>query len=103
MNLVTCFDCTLSSALFFAILSSEEEKNTEPAELDKQQLNATILFSQNTQCKQRMLSIGYFVHDPEGIHHYTEMESYSKLFMWLFYCLGPLAFTRTYFHGTIPA
>ena len=48
------------------------------------------------------MSVHDFINDPEGLHHYTGMESYDK-FMLLLYCLGPNVVDMKYYHGRKPS
>ncbi len=85
LRILPCILFCLYINLGVILLFSEQQKTPEPAVLDHEPSKTTMVCTQSTQCEQRRLSIEDFINDPEGIHHYTGMKSYSK-FMLLFYC-----------------
>ena len=75
--------------LFFQIPHLTRQKPSQHGVLvHRQMMNATSFASR-------------FTNDDEGIHYYTGLETYAKLFMVL-YILGPVVYELNYYHGVKP-
>ena len=60
-----------------------------------------MLRNQESQSEVTRLGINDFIGDPEGLHHYTGLESYDK-FLLLYNCLGQSVHELFYFNDCIP-